>query len=175
MASPEIKTKQNIYTYFSVLMMVCRNVYTSVDTTNVCYTDKKKNNLNLVPNLLIPFNSNSSFCPCVYPIVSSLSEFSFSVNPSVKTCLNFSFSLWSYLFYGGSDSISLFLSISSLAQPLIVCLPEYFTLLFFLFLSTKGSHSRQDKNNHTESGFLNEQKARLEGLRKIPWSWATVA
>lgn len=154
-------------------MMVCRNVYTSVDTTDA--TLIKKNNLNLVPNLLIPFNSNSSFCPCVYPFVSSLSEFSFSVNPSVKTCLNFSFSLWSYLFYGGSDSISLFLSISSLAQPLIVCLPEYFTLLLFLFLSTKGSHSWRDKNNRTESGFLNEQKARLEGLRKISWSWATVA
>lgn len=154
-------------------MMVCRNVYTSVDTTDA--TLIKKKHLNLVPNLLIPFNSNSSFCPRVYPFVSSLSEFSFSVNPSVKTCLNFSFSLWSYLFYGGSDSISLFLSISSLAQPLIVCLPEYFTLLFFLFLSTKGSHSWRDKNNRTESGFLNEQKARLEGLRKISWSWATVA
>lgn len=40
MASPEIKTKQNIILAF--LMMVCRNVYTSVDTANVCYTDKKK-------------------------------------------------------------------------------------------------------------------------------------
>lgn len=63
----------------------------------------------------------------------------------MKTCLNFSLSLWPYLFFRDFDSVSLFLSISSLAQSLIACLPEYFTLLLFLFFflpfqSAKDSH-----------------------------------
>lgn len=43
--------------------------------------------------------------------------------------------LSTHLFCGGSDSVSLLLSWSSLAESLMVCLSEYFTLLFLGALS----------------------------------------
>ncbi len=67
----------------------------------------------------------------VYQFVSLFTQtFLLSKSISKSPCLNFSLSLSSHLFFSGSDLVSLLLSISSLAKSLIVCLPEYFTLLF---------------------------------------------
>lgn len=88
----------------------------------------------------------------------------FSVNPSVKPllCLNFSLSLSSHLFFRGSDSVSLLLSISSLAESLIDCLQEYFTLLLLRL------PARCERNLFFTDLNNSEQ---FDGKYADPWFW----